>query len=63
MVDNVMLRLIEKLKRRKALRVKNVVKDNEGEITPLTTTATDIVQDNITEDLAAENLSSTIGTK
>lgn len=63
MVDNVLLRLIEKLKRRKALRVKNVVKDNEGEITPLTTTATDIVQDNITEDLAAENLSSTIGTK
>lgn len=63
MVDNVLLRLIEKLKRRKALRVKNVVKDNEGEITHLTTTATDIVQDNITEDLAAENLSSTIGTK
>ena len=63
MVDNVLLRLIEKLKRRKALRVKNVVKDNEGEITPLTTTATDIVQDNITEDLAAENLSSTIETK
>ena len=63
MVDNVLLRLIEKLKRRKALRVKNVVKDNEGEITPLTTTATDIVQDNITEDLAAENRSSTIGTK
>lgn len=63
MVDNVLLRLIEKLKRRKALRVKNVVKDNEGEITPLTTTATDIVQDNITEDIAAENLSSTIGTK
>ena len=63
MVDNVLLRLIEKLKRRKALRVKNVVKDNEGEITPLTTTATDIVQDNVTEDLAAENRSSTIGTK
>ena len=63
MVDNVLLRLIEKLKIRKALRVKNVVKDNEGEITPLTTTATDIVKDNITEDIAAENRSSTIGTK